>query len=48
MIDFVRFYFQYRTSNRLTNPETLIKVNIQISSSVKTYQFSRLDMTQPS
>ena len=53
MIYFVRFYFMYpisctRTQKRLTNPETLIKVNIHISSSVKTYRSSGQDMTQPS
>ena len=36
MIDFVRFYFCIRLQKRLTNPETLIKVNIHISGSVKT------------
>ena len=40
MIYFVRFYFMYpisctRTQKRLTNPETLIKVNIHISGSVE-------------
>ena len=53
MIYFVRFYFMYpisctRTQKRLTNPETLIKVNIHISGSVNTYKTSGQDMTQPS
>ena len=53
MIYFVRFYFMYpiwctRTQKRLGNPETLIKVNVHISGSVKTYKTSEQDMTQPS
>ena len=32
-----------RTQKRLTNPETLIKVNIHISGSVKTYKTSGQD-----
>ena len=53
MIYFVRFYFMYpisctRTQKRLINPETLIKVNIHISGSVKTSETFGQDMTQPS
>ena len=45
MIYFVLFYFMYplsctQTQKRLTNPKTSIKVNIHISSSVKTYRSS--------
>ena len=50
MIYFVHFYVMYPilctgTQKRLTNPETLIKVNIHISGSVKTYKTSGQDMT---
>ena len=53
MIYFVRFILctQFGTpepKSGLTNPATLIKVNIHISGSVKTYKTSRQDMTQPS
>ena len=53
MIYFVRFYFMYQfgapePKRLLTNPETLIKVNIHISGSVKTNQTSGQDITQPS
>ena len=43
MKDFVRFYFEYPTSKRLTNPETLIKVKIPIFGSVKSYSTSGSD-----
>ena len=50
MIYFVRFYFMYpiwctRTQKRLTNPKALIKVNIHISGTVKTYNTSGQDKT---
>ena len=49
MIYFVRFYLMYPisctgTQKRLTNPKTLIKVNIHISGSVKTYKISGQDI----
>ena len=53
MIYFVRFNFMYpiwctRTQKRLTNPETLIKVNVHISGSVKTYKLQNLQRVQNS
>ena len=35
------------TSKAQTYPETFVKVNVHISSSVKTYKTSELDITQP-
>ena len=50
MIFFVSMYpiWNTRTQKRLTNPETLIKANIHISGSVKTYKSSGQYMAQPS
>ena len=53
MIYFVRFYFNvpnfvHPNPKAANNPKTLIKVNIHISGSVKTYKTSGQDMTRPS
>ena len=47
MIDFVHFYFEYMTSKAQTNPETFVKVNVHIFSSVKIYQTAGPDIPQP-
>ena len=51
MIYFVRFYFNvpnfvHPNPKAADNPKTLIKVNIHISGSVKTYKTSGQDMTR--
>ena len=53
VIYFVRFYFNvpnfvHPNPKVADNPKTLIKVNIHISGSVKTYKTSGQDMTRPS
>ena len=54
MIYFVRFSFNVpnfrapEPKSGWTIPETLIKANIHISGSVKTYKTSGQDMTRPS